>query len=203
MGRAKGELNTKCSFCNKLFHLNPYWIKRGRHHCSRACWIASKNIPNIICQNCGIKFFKKPSQIRTHKNHYCSHSCYAYSLRGHTGKNKKKEYITPLTRIIKKSIEAKEWREHIFQRDKRRCQECFQKSKYIQVHHIKSFAEIFKEFLMEYNQFSPMEDKETLMRLATSYKPFWDIFNGITLCEICHKVHIHRWRMKPCSMPQN
>jgi len=33
---------------------------------------------------------------------------------------------------------------------------------------------------------NPIEDKETLVRLAISYEPFWNIDNGKTLCKICH-----------------
>jgi len=29
-------------------------------------------------------------------------------------------------------------------------------------------------------------DKETLVRLAITYEPFWDIDNGETLCIDCH-----------------
>lgn len=46
---------------------------------------------------------------------------------------------------------------------------------------------IFQEFLKKYNQFSPIEDKKTLIRLAITYKPFWDINNGRVLCRDCHK----------------
>lgn len=53
---------------------------------------------------------------------------------------------------------------------------------------IKSFYKILQEFLQTYNQFSPIEDKETLVRLAINYTPFWDINNGITLCTDCHKL---------------
>lgn len=44
------------------------------------------------------------------------------------------------------------------------------------------------KFLQEYNQFSPMEDIETLARLATNYKSFWEINNGKTLCKDCHNL---------------
>ncbi len=50
---------------------------------------------------------------------------------------------------------------------------------------------ILEEFLREYSRFSPIEDKETLVRLAVTYKPFWDLNNGITLCKNCHK-SIHK-----------
>jgi hypothetical protein len=56
----------------------------------------------------------------------------------------------------------------------------------LEAHHIKKFSILLAEFLSFYNQFSPIEDKETLVRLAISYEPFWDIINGKTLCEKCH-----------------
>jgi hypothetical protein len=67
----------------------------------------------------------------------------------------------------------------------------------LHVHHTKPFVIILHEFLMQYSQFSPIEDKETLVRLAMTYKPFWNIDNGITLCKTCHnKKNIHRWSLK-------
>ena len=30
------------------------------------------------------------------------------------------------------------------------------------------------------------KDKDILFEIAKDYKPFWDISNGQTLCEICH-----------------
>ena len=32
-----------------------------------------------------------------------------------------------------------------------------------------------------------IEDKETLVRLSITWRPFWDVNNGKTLCEDCHK----------------
>ena len=57
----------------------------------------------------------------------------------------------------------------------------------MEAHHKNPFAELLNEFLKEYDQFSPIEDKETLVRLAMKWKSFWDIDNGECLCEDCHK----------------
>jgi|SRR3990167_544123 len=100
--------------------------------------------------------------------------------------------ITPLAEIIRNFFEMGEWKKQIFQRDNFTCQKCFRRGSIVlHSHHIKSFNLILQEFLQEYSQFSPMEDKETLIRLAITYKPFWDINNGKTLCKKCHrKSHI-------------
>lgn len=85
------------------------------------------------------------------------------------------------------------WRTLIFQRDNYTCQNCYihsgnGKAVYLEAHHKKKFHKIFEEFLNYYNQFSPIEDKETLVRLAMKYEPFWNIDNGETLCEDCHNL---------------
>ena len=88
------------------------------------------------------------------------------------------------------------WRTSVFIRDSRICNSCGYIGKGIEAHHKKRFSEILSEFLKEYDQFSPIEDKETLVRLAIKYKPFWDINNGKTLCENCHKfkkVRRNKW----------
>lgn len=106
-----------------------------------------------------------------------------------TGKNNPnyKDGRSLLKDLIRSLSEYKDWRKEIFERDNFTCQKCNKKGIYLNAHHIKPFAMILNEFLKEYNQFSPIEDKETLLRLATKYKPFWDIKNGITLCKDCHK----------------
>jgi hypothetical protein len=94
--------------------------------------------------------------------------------------------ITFIYDAIRTSLENKQWTFKVFERDDFTCQDCGSE-KNLQAHHKKSFAYILKEFLDEYNQFSPIEDKETLIRLAVNYKPFWEVANGKTLCEDCHK----------------
>lgn len=93
---------------------------------------------------------------------------------------------TPLTMVIRNLSEMHFWRILVFEKDYYECQDCGLKGSPIEAHHEKSFALILDEFLEQYNQFSPIEDKETLTRLAMNYKPFWDINNGKTLCVDCH-----------------
>lgn len=96
--------------------------------------------------------------------------------------------ITPLYEMIRHSEENIKWRNTIFQRDHYTCQDCGCYGGNLEAHHIKPFSFILAEFLIQYSQFSPLEDKETLARLAINYGPFWDVSNGETLCENCHKV---------------
>ena len=90
--------------------------------------------------------------------------------------------VTPIHSLIRKLPEYKVWKITILGR--RFCQECRDKCHY--AHHIYPFKNLLQDFLREYSQFSPMEDKETLVRLAITYKPFWNLTNGIALCKKCH-----------------
>lgn len=98
--------------------------------------------------------------------------------------------IVPLTKIIRRSFEYKLWREAIFKRDDFTCNKCFMRGGLLHPHHKIPFALIFKDFINKYNQFSPIEDKETLAKIAINHSEFWDINNGETLCIDCHrKIH--------------
>jgi len=94
--------------------------------------------------------------------------------------------VTPLASLIRKLPEYKQWHRKVFERDDYICQDCGKRGGKLEAHHKKTFYKIFTEFLKEYDQFSPIEDKETLSRLAIKYKSFWDVSNGLTLCRKCH-----------------
>lgn len=156
---------------------------------------------DIICENCGKIKSKRLCEMMKHN--FCSRECafewrkteeFSNEQRNRVPKkigknnNRWKGGITPLTICIRTLSEMKQWRKKIFQRDDYTCQDCGKKGGILNAHHRKRFNIILKEFLKEYNQFSPIEDKETLVRLAINYKPFWELNNGQTLCEDCHKM---------------
>lgn len=77
--------------------------------------------------------------------------------------------ITPKNQVERNSKKAKEWRNAIFQRDRFTCQMCGIVGGKLNAHHIKEWAK-YKEFR-------------------------FDVSNGITLCEKCHK-NLHRRSLK-------
>ena len=96
----------------------------------------------------------------------------SFGLKGKLNNNWKGG-ITTKNEKIRKSIKYVEWRTSVFRRDSYTCQECGVKSKNIQAHHIKCFAD-FKESR-------------------------FDINNGITLCKKCHtktETYLNRWSIK-------
>jgi hypothetical protein len=94
--------------------------------------------------------------------------------------------ILRLEQRIRSIQEYINWRNEVFKRDNYTCQCCNKRGIFLHAHHNILFYSILQQFLKEYHQFSPIEDKDTLVRLAITYKPFWEIKNGKTLCKECH-----------------
>lgn len=194
-----------CNKCNKEFSTYPAEIRKGGgKYCSRECYNLSRLRPNGIsntinyCLNCN----KQTSDYRYKRCISCSAT---YHFKGKKLSeeriNKIKSNlvikkgsecnfwrggVSALQRLIRECQNSYDWKKDIFKRDNYTCNECFIRGGYLEAHHIRTFKDIFNSFLLEYSQFSPIEDKEVLARIAQSYKPFWDISNGITLCKDCH-----------------
>lgn len=190
-----------------MFKTHISEIRRGGgKYCSRKCYEVSKFKPNgatkVInyCLECG----KKTSDYRYKRCKNCSST---FHLKGkklpqeHIDKIKSnlvhkkgpecnfwRGGVSGLQKLIRECQNSYNWKNYIFKRDNYTCRECLSRGVYLEAHHIVTFKDIFDSFLLEYSQFSPIEDKETLVRIAQSYKPFWDISNGITLCRDCHNL---------------
>ncbi len=83
--------------------------------------------------------------------------------------------ISPLNKSIRSSLQYKNWIIHIFERDDFLCQECGNKGKKLNAHHIKPLHQLLEEYNIRCLEESFICDE------------LWDINNGITLCEKCHK----------------
>ena len=210
-------LEKECSYCGKSFKIRKCHITRSRgKYCSKECraestkgriaWNRKEKIIKV-CKQCSKEF-----EIRPCENYrkFCSKKCVDSSRVGKkrtpfTDEHKRKigtankgngrwgeesnhwkGGISPLVAIFRTLEEYNEWRIICLERDWFKCQDCNSKIK-LEVHHIKSFTILVREFLEIYNQFSHIEDREILTRLAIKYEPFWDIENGKTLCAKCHK----------------
>jgi 5-methylcytosine-specific restriction endonuclease McrA len=175
-----------CQHCNKKFYISPSSYKRGnRKHCSFDC-----KFKNSHAWNKGLKGWGNAGSFKVG---HCHSRDTLKKLSMASSRNRGKHashYIdgrTPVYTLIRHLPESKQWIKSVFERDGYRCQECNITNTYLEAHHIYPFRSIMSDFLKMYSQFSPIEDKEILSRLAQSYGPFWDISNGQTLCKNCHK----------------
>ena len=84
--------------------------------------------------------------------------------------------------------EYKAFRKSVYTRDNYTCQECKQVGGSLEMHHKIPFAIQLQEFAKQYNQFSIIEDKETMIRLALKWEQFFNESNVVTLCRKCHQL---------------
>jgi 5-methylcytosine-specific restriction endonuclease McrA len=146
---------------------------------------------------------------RSSRQHYCKYSgctnkiCFStiynsgYCRKHSRLGNLNGKYIdgrTQLTTLIRNLKESKKWSFIILKRDAFRCTQCnLPSSGHLTAHHVKSFRRIMSEFLAYYKDLNPITDKHKLVELSLTWPDFWDINNGITLCEDCHKkAHIKK-----------
>jgi len=83
--------------------------------------------------------------------------------------------ITPLVILIRQSYDYRQWRTSVFERDNFSCRLCGTRGGSINADHVKSFSKILNE-----NNIRSFEE-------ASNCEELWDIDNGRTLCEECHR----------------
>ena len=82
--------------------------------------------------------------------------------------------ISPLRKWIPGTLEYKQWRRAVFQKDDFTCRQCRSRGGYLHVHHIKPMREILEEY-----QIKSIEE-------AIGCAELWNVNNGVTLCRDCH-----------------
>jgi hypothetical protein len=82
---------------------------------------------------------------------------------------------TALAKAIKNTIEYKNWRKILFERDNYTCIWCKERGKELAPDHIKAFSVILSE-----NNIKTVEE-------ALNCRELWSLRNGRTLCRPCHK----------------
>jgi len=127
------------------------------------------------CPVCKKEMILSPWELR---RKYCSLRCRGLDKRGEKSPVFKGENAsTKLRQRIMQMAEYTEWRLSCFRRDGFICRECKNpKSRPFEIHHIKSYAEIKKQY-----GFKTPED-------ARKCKELWDTNNGMTLCRSCHRM---------------
>ena len=168
-----------CLICNKEFKTHLSEVRRsGGKFCSKKCYGLSRvKIRYCFCLNCGIDFKRTASQKTFGK--YCSTFCSRtkkqskesrlkislskrgknFGLLGSKSPNWRGGRCSQ-KKLIRSSLEYREWRKAVFERDNYTCQTCKVRGKIMNAHHIKPFA-FFPEL-----RFS--------------------LENGLTLCTECH-----------------
>lgn len=195
-----GKVEKTCKFCDKKFSIFPSAIKYGYgQYCSKSCkmthtrtgvkhsketiekirksHIGKKRAPfsqewkdKISKAGIGKKVSEKNRIALVKRN---KGNKYGFGFRGENSPNWKGG-ITPLSQAIRGSIEYRQWRSDCFTRDKFTCQECLVKGGYLEVHHIKEFSVILKEYSIK-----SVEESRHCEEL-------WNLNNGRTLCKKCH-----------------
>lgn len=95
---------------------------------------------------------------------------------------------TPFYQLIRGCYQMRQWSEAVRKKDDYTCVECGKTSCELHAHHKKPLVQIISEFLDFYKHFNPSEQKEILLQLTKNWEELWDINNGNSLCEDCHKL---------------
>lgn len=174
-----GSITKNCLTCGIKF---TSFLNQKRKFCSRPCFRKSRRISETgQCAKCGKTFEQRLPSGNVYRRRFCSLSCAASftqtgrkhppqplewrkkiseAQKGERGNNwKGGQYAKD--ELLRHSLDYKEWRRHVFQRDDYTCQSCGERGGELQADHEFPFA-LYPDLRFE-------------------------ILNGRTLCVPCHK----------------
>lgn len=173
--KGRGKLIT-CLVCGKKKYIEDNVLKAGKgKFCSKKCAYKGRVISTL---------FKKghkdlvPKDKRGHKQETRDKISKTLLSQNNIGNKcwNWKGGVSKIDKLIRRLKEYFQWRSDCFTRDNWTCQTCGFRGGYVTVHHIKSFHNIIVE-----NNIKDINE-------ARKCKELWDINNGVTLCEECHKL---------------
>lgn len=136
------------------------------------------------CEMCGKEFNYNRSDLKRGERRCCSLECAGKWRSKNIVKEKNPAWkggITPIHLKLRSSSQYVDWRMKVFIRDGFTCQMCGDKhGGNIEAHHKKTFSVLIREA----RDCMPLLDPYSACIL---YTPMWDVSNGQTLCEDCHK----------------
>lgn len=190
-----GKVEKLCLICGGKFKIPRSSHEKGiglycSHKCQGVASLGSKSCrwkekKERNCVRCGtyFKFADYPSARGKATGEYCSPECYAKERAGSKNPNWKNGK-TDLVLSLRTSAKYKEWRDEVYARDNYSCVKCGKDSGHdLNAHHIKPIS-----LLLQDNNITTLLD-------AFSLPILWDIKNGETLCEDCHKkTHKKKWK---------
>jgi hypothetical protein len=159
-----------CPTCHELF--KP--TEATSVYCSVAC--KNKGLQRqteLICETCQKPYSRRDSEVkwsaaRGHETRFCSTTCRNAGLKGEKSPFwiADRSQLKDQNKSLRMSHEMKEWRKAVFTKDNWTCRLCLDRSRKghrvtLNAHHIKRFA-----------------DRPDLM---------FEVSNGVTLCDCCHK----------------
>lgn len=171
--------DAKCKSCrqkhrNKYIKVCPVCGKKYRTRvidsvaCSAKCrGVLRRERVYVNCHLCGIEIETIPSRLTTREYHFCSNECRHEAYKGMFNGENNPNYNPnkpEIERIINRNIEGyNEWVRQVYQRDNYTCRCCGDnKGGNLNAHHILNYME------------------HPHVRI--------DADNGITLCDLCHKL---------------
>ncbi|MBC8489822.1 MAG: HNH endonuclease [Bacteroidetes bacterium] len=169
-----GTSRKNCLMCGNEY---TYFRNKNNKYCSLKCAAKSKqNRVQLVCDYCGEDIEKTQSHydwsIKNGCTHFfCDQECRKkYHVgKGHPCYREDRNQIKDIVHNLRTSERMNQWRKYIFKRDSYTCQMCGTKNNktiVLNAHHIIKLIDSF---------------------IANNIEKIFDVSNGITLCENCHK----------------